>query len=213
MRVFEQLGNNRVIPVIVVEDADHAVPMAEALVEGGVTALEVTLRTPVGLEVIERIARAVPEAIVGAGTVTDASQFQQVIDAGGRFAVSPGITDSLAITANASGLPWLPGTVTASEILLAIQLGFEDLKFFPASVSGGPPAIKAFTSVFSNIRFCPTGGVKPENMADYLGIENVMAVGGSWLVTNELLEKQDWAHMTRRAQEAVARARDILGEG
>ena len=204
--VFAALGNNPVIPVLVVEDVAHAVPMAKALVAGGLTALEVTLRTKSAMEVVERIANEVPEAIIGVGTVTRPEQFEQVKKAGAKFVVSPGLTPTLAQAAKDNEMPYLPGAVTASEIIMAMELGITDLKFFPAGTSGGPAALKGFSSVFSEIRFCPTGGVKPENMKDYLSLPNVVTVGGTWLVTADLLAKGDWDTITRLASEAKAQA-------
>lgn len=208
--VFVALGNNPVIPVLVVEDPAHAVPMARALVAGGLTALEVTLRTKSAIEVVERIANEVPEAIIGVGTVTRPEQFELVKKAGAQFVVSPGLTPTLAQAAKDSDMPFLPGAVTASEIIMAMELGITDLKFFPAGTSGGPSALKGFSTVFSEIRFCPTGGVKPDNMKDYLSLPNVATVGGTWLVTADLLAKGDWDSITRLASEAKARAVEIL---
>ena len=208
--VFAALGNNPVIPVLVVEDVAHAVPMARALVAGGLTALEVTLRTKSAMEVVERIANEVPEAIIGVGTVTRPEQFEQVKQVGAQFVVSPGLTPTLAQAAKDNEMPYLPGAVTASEIIMAMELGITDLKFFPAGTSGGPAALKGFSSVFSDVRFCPTGGVKPSNMEDYLSLPNVATVGGTWLVTADLLEKGDWNKITRLASEAKAQAMAIM---
>ena len=208
--VFAVLGNNPVIPVLVVEDAEHAVPMARALVAGGLTALEVTLRTKSAIDVVERIANEVPEAIIGVGTVTRPDQFELVKKAGAQFVVSPGLTPTLAQAARDNEMPFLPGAVTASEIIMAMELGITDLKFFPAGTSGGPSALKGFSTVFSGIRFCPTGGVKPGNMEDYLSLPNVATVGGTWLVTADLLQNGDWAEITRLASEAKAQASAIL---
>ncbi|MCB1754570.1 MAG: bifunctional 4-hydroxy-2-oxoglutarate aldolase/2-dehydro-3-deoxy-phosphogluconate aldolase [Gammaproteobacteria bacterium] len=209
MTVFDQLANNPLIPVLVIDDPEHAVPVAEALLAGGVSALEVTLRTTAALDVVERMARALPEAIVGVGTVLRAEQFAEARDAGARFAVSPGLSEKLAAAAGQSGMPWLPGAVTASEMIMALELGIGDVKFFPASIAGGAPALKGFSSVFPDLRFCPTGGVNAGNMADYLRLPNVKAVGGSWLVTPELLANRDWAQITRLAGEALAVAAEL----
>ena len=208
--VFAVLGNNPVIPVLVVENAEHAVPMAKALVAGGLTALEVTLRTKSAIDVVERITNEVPEAIIGVGTVTRPEQFELVKRAGAQFVVSPGLTPTLAQAAKDNGMPFLPGAVTASEIMLAMELGITDLKFFPAGTSGGPSALKGFSSVFSNVRFCPTGGVKPDNMQDYLSLPNVVTVGGTWLVSADLLEKGDWDGIEQLASKAKAQAEAIL---
>lgn len=208
--VFAALGNNPVIPVLVVENADHAVPMARALVAGGLTALEVTLRTKSAIDVVERIANEVPEAIIGVGTVTRPEQFELVKRAGAQFVVSPGLTPTLAQAAKDNEMPFLPGAVTASEIIQAMELGITDLKFFPAGTSGGPSALKGFSSVFSGVRFCPTGGVKPDNLHEYLSLPNVATVGGTWLVSADLLEKGDWASITKLASDAKAKAEAIL---
>lgn len=208
--VFATLGNNPVIPVLVVENAEHAVPMAKALVAGGLTALEVTLRTKSAIEVVERIAAEVPEAIIGVGTVTRPEQFELVKRAGAQFVVSPGLTPTLAQAAKDNEMPFLPGAVTASEIIMAMELGITDLKFFPAGTSGGPAALKGYSTVFSDVRFCPTGGVKPDNMQDYLSLPNVATVGGTWLVNADLLESGDWNGITRLASEAKTQAVKIL---
>ncbi|MGB1311918.1 MAG: bifunctional 4-hydroxy-2-oxoglutarate aldolase/2-dehydro-3-deoxy-phosphogluconate aldolase [Leucothrix sp.] len=210
--VFAALGNNPVIPVLVVENADHAVPMAKALVAGGLTALEVTLRTKSAIDVVERIANEVPEAIIGVGTVTRPEQFELVKSAGAQFVVSPGLTLTLAQAAKDNDMPFLPGAVTASEIIMAMELGITDLKFFPAGTSGGPAALKGFSSVFSDVRFCPTGGVKPDNMRDYLSLPNVATVGGTWLVNSALLKNGDWGGITRLAREAKTQAEAVLLE-
>lgn len=211
--VFAALGNNPVIPVLVVEDVEHAIPMAKALVAGGLTALEVTLRTAAAMDVIERIANEVPEAIIGVGTVTRAEQFAQVKKVGAQFVVSPGCTATLAHAAADNEMPFLPGAVTASEIIAAMELGITDLKFFPAGTSGGAAALKGFSTVFSDVRFCPTGGVKPANMADYLSLPNVATVGGTWLVTADLMKGGNWDEITRLASEAKAQAEGILAAG
>lgn len=204
--VFEQLGQCPIIPVIVIDKLDSAVPLAEALLEGGLEALEVTLRTPDALDAIEAIARAVPDALVGAGTITSPEQFKRVIDVGGRFGVSPCLTPSLADAANQANIPWLPGAVTASEVQAARERGFQDLKFFPAGTSGGPSHLKSLSSVFPDVRFCPTGGVSLANLADYLSLPAVRAVGGSWLTPQAAVANGDWHAVTATAKEACAAA-------
>lgn len=205
-KVFEQLGTCPVIPVIVIENLEHAVPMAEALLEGGLEALEVTLRTPDALAAIESIARALPDAMVGAGTLIESAQFQQVVDAGARFGVSPCLTDSLATAAQACDLPWLPGAVTATEVQAARERGITDLKFFPAGTSGGPGQLKSLAAVYADVRFCPTGGVSADNLDSYLSIPAVAAVGGSWLTPADAVAAGDWGAVTRIAREACAAA-------
>ncbi|MFT3965471.1 MAG: bifunctional 4-hydroxy-2-oxoglutarate aldolase/2-dehydro-3-deoxy-phosphogluconate aldolase [Sphingobium sp.] len=170
-----------VIPVIVIEDVAHAVPLARALVAGGLKVLEVTLRTPAGLEAI-RLMKDVPGAIVGAGTVVNTRDLDAALEAGSEFIVSPGLTPSLGKEAVASGIPFLPGTANAGDIMLGLDLGLAHFKFFPASTSGGIPALKALTGPFGGIKFCPTGGITPETAPEWLALEAVLCVGGSWLV-------------------------------
>jgi len=170
-----------VIPVIVIEDVAHAVPMATALVAGGLRVLEVTLRTPAALEAI-RAMKQVPGAIVGAGTVLNTRDLDAAIEAGSEFIVSPGLTPSLGKEAVASGIPFLPGIANASDIMLGLDLGLAHFKFFPASTSGGIPALKALAGPFGDVKFCPTGGITPETAPDWLALDPVLCVGGSWLV-------------------------------
>src|SRR3990167_1201678 len=174
-----------VIPVIVLNDVAHAVPMARALVAGGVRMLEVTLRTPQALACIEAIAKAVPQAVVGAGTVRTPSDAQAAADAGARFAVSPGYTAKLGQACRDAGLALLPGVATSSEILLAQEDGFTELKFFPAMQAGGAAMLKAWSGPFWDVRFCPTGGVTLQNAPELLALPNVVCVGGSWLVPGD----------------------------
>lgn len=170
-----------VIPVLVIEDADHAVPVAEALVAGGLRVLEVTLRTDCALEVIKRMS-TVEGAIVGAGTVTNPEELQQAIDAGSEFIVSPGLTDRLGQAAVDSGVPFLPGVASAGDIMRGMDLGLRHFKFFPAETSGGLPALKALSGPFGGLKFCPTGGIKQGTAPDWLAFDPVLCVGGSWLV-------------------------------
>lgn len=170
-----------VVPVLVIERVADAVPIAKALVAGGLPVLEVTLRTNAALGVIQAM-RAVPGAIVGAGTVLNPTQLRYATDAGAQFAVSPGLTQPLAEATRESHLPWLPGVATAGEVMRALDLGFTRLKFFPAMAAGGLPALQALSAVFGDARFCPTGGITQENAADWLGLASVACVGGSWLV-------------------------------
>jgi 2-dehydro-3-deoxyphosphogluconate aldolase/(4S)-4-hydroxy-2-oxoglutarate aldolase len=169
-----------VIPVLVIERIEDAVPIAEALVAGGLPVLDVTLRTHAALGAIQAM-RAVSGAIVGAGTVLSPSQLRYAADAGAQFAVSPGLTRPVAESARESHLPLLPGIATASEVMRALDLGFNRLKFFPAMAAGGLPALKALSAVFGDVRFCPTGGITQDNAADWLGVPSVACVGGSWL--------------------------------
>ncbi|EJL31133.1 bifunctional 4-hydroxy-2-oxoglutarate aldolase/2-dehydro-3-deoxy-phosphogluconate aldolase [Novosphingobium sp. AP12] len=170
-----------VIPVLVIEDIEHALPIAEALVAGGLPALEVTLRTECAIEAI-RIMKQVPGAVVGAGTVLTPDDLARSIDAGAEFIVSPGLTPTLGQAALDAGIPFLPGTANASDVMLALEMGFNRLKFFPAMAAGGPPALKAISAPLLAARFCPTGGVTPENAAEWLALDAVLCVGGSWMV-------------------------------
>ena len=193
-----------VIPVIVLREVDHAVSMAKALVAGGIRVLEVTLRTPQGLPSIEAIAKAVPGAIVGAGTVRSAADAKAAAAAGARFAVSPGYTHSVGQACRDLNLPLLPGVATSSEIMQAQEDGFHELKFFPALQAGGLNMLKAWQGPFGEARFCPTGGITPINAPEFLALKNVVCVGGSWLVPTDTLERGDWEHITMLAREAAA---------
>ena len=196
MTTEDIVGLAPVIPVVVIDDLDHAVPLASALVRGGLPAIEVTLRTPAALAAIERIAAAVPGAVVGAGTVTTSQQVDEALAAGARFLVSPGATPNLLDALQAGGVPFLPGTATASDIVALIERGITHAKLFPAEVVGGVAALKAFAGPFPQMRFCPTGGITVNNAPDYLALPNVVCVGGSWMA-----KPGDWG-----AVEALARA-------
>ena len=196
-----------VIPVIVLTDVAHAVPMARALLAGGIRMLEVTLPTPQALAFIETIAREVPQAVVGAGTVRSRADAQAAARAGARFAVSPGYTTAVGQACRDAGLALLPGVATASEILQAQEDGFTELKFFPAMQAGGPAMLKAWSGPFFDVKFCPTGGVTPQNAAEFLALSNVVCVGSTWLAPADALASGDWARITRLAGEARALAR------
>ena len=191
-----------VIPVIVLNDVAHAVPMARALVAGGIRMLEVTLRTSQALACIEAIAKQVPEAIVGAGTVRNAADAKAAANAGAKFAVSPGYTPAVGQACRDEGLSLLPGVATGSEIMMAQEDGYTELKFFPAMQAGGPAMLKAWGGPFFDVRFCPTGGVTAQNASEFLSLSNVACVGGSWLVPAEALAKGDWACIEMLAREA-----------
>jgi len=192
-----------VIPVLIIEEVDDAVPLGRALVAGGLRALEVTLRTPVALECIRRMAGEIEGAVVGAGTVTTPQAREQVARAGARFAVSPGLIDGEA----ADGpVPLLPGIATATELMYGFKMGFSRFKLFPANVVGGIGALKAFASPFAEAKFCPTGGVSLANAADYLSLSNVVCVGGSWVAPPELVRAGAWGKITALAAEAKALA-------
>ena len=196
-----------VIPVIVLTDLAHAVPMARALLAGGIRMLEVTLRTPQALACIEAIAREVPQAVVGAGTVRSRADAQAAARAGARFAVSPGYTTAVGQACRDAGLALLPGVASASEIMQAQEDGFTELKFFPAMQAGGPAMLKAWSGPFFDAKFCPTGGVTPQNAAEFLALSNVVCVGSTWLVPADALASGDWARITRLAGEARSLAR------
>ena len=203
MKPIEQLMRTApVIPVLVIEDAADAVPTAEALVAGGLRVLEVTLRTPAALDAI-RAMREVEGAIVGAGTVTNQDQLQAAIDAGSQFIVSPGLTDTLGRAAVRAEIPFLPGIANAGDIMRGLDLGLTHFKFFPAEANGGIPALKALAGPFGDVKFCPTGGVKQDTAAHWLAIEQVLCVGGSWLVAKG---ERDWAEVEARAAAAAALA-------
>ncbi|WP_310447583.1 bifunctional 4-hydroxy-2-oxoglutarate aldolase/2-dehydro-3-deoxy-phosphogluconate aldolase [Thiobacillus sp.] len=193
-----------VIPVIVLQRVADAVPLAEALLAGGVKVLEVTLRTPVALACMEAIARSVPDAILGAGTVRSATDAQAARDAGCAFAVSPGYTAALGAACKQLQLPLLPGVATASELMTAQADGYDFLKFFPASAAGGIPLLKALAGPFPDVAFCPTGGLTPDNAGQYLALPNVRVCGGSWLSPQDAMASGDWARITRLARETAS---------
>ena len=200
----EVMQDAPVIPVIVLQDRAHAVPLARALVAGGIRMLEVTLRTPVALACIEAIAKEVPEAVIGAGTVRSAADAQAAAMAGARFAVSPGYTHGVGKACHDLGLALLPGVATGSEIMMAQEDGYTALKFFPALQAGGAAMLKAWHGPFNDVRFCPTGGITAQNAREFLALPNVACVGGSWLTPADALATQDWARITRLASEAAA---------
>lgn len=194
-----------VVPVIVVHDVAHAVPLAEALVAGGLPVLEVTLRTPAGLAAVSAMRRAVPEAIVGVGTLTEAFQFAAARDAGAQFGVSPGLTGALlAASLEAADWPYLPGVMTPSEALHARAAGFRHLKLFPAVQAGGVEMLKALHSVLADLIFCPTGGISQQNAAAFLALPNVACVGGSWVVPPQQVQAGEWQVIRKLAAEAAA---------
>jgi len=196
-----------VIPVIVLHDVAHAVPLARALVAGGIRMLEVTLRTPQALQCIEAIARDVPEAVAGAGTIRSASDAQASVLAGAKFGVSPGYTSAVGKACRELGLPLLPGVATGSEIMMAQEDGYQQLKFFPAMQAGGLPMLKAWQGPFGDVTFCPTGGIHAGNAAEFLALSNVACVGGSWIVPTDAIQKGDWARIEQLAREATQLSR------
>jgi 2-dehydro-3-deoxyphosphogluconate aldolase / (4S)-4-hydroxy-2-oxoglutarate aldolase len=202
LTALQVMQDSPVIPVIVLTDVAQAVQMARALVAGGIRMLEVTLRTPQALACIEAIARDVPEAVVGAGTVRNAADAQASAMAGARFIVSPGYTSTLGQACRDVGLPLLPGVATGSEIMMAQDDGLSELKFFPAMQAGGPAMLKAWSGPFTDVRFCPTGGVTAANAVDFLALPNVVCVGGSWLTPADALARGNWAQVTALAFQA-----------
>lgn len=203
----EVMQDAPVIPVIVLTDRAHAVPLARALVAGGIRMLEVTLRTPAALACIEAIAQEVPEAVVGAGTVRSAADAQAAARAGARFTVSPGYTQAIGRACRDLGLALLPGVATGSEVLMAQEDGYTHLKFFPAMQAGGTGMLKAWYGPFNDVRFCPTGGVSAQNAREFLALPNVECVGGSWITPADAMGNGDWARITRLASEAAALSR------
>lgn len=192
-----------VIPVVTIEDARHAIPLARTLVEAGLPVIEVTLRTGAALDAIAAIAKAVPEAVVGAGTILAARHIAEAVEAGARFLVTPGTPPALAAAVAASQVPAMPGCATASEAIALAELGFEMLKFFPAGPSGGPAWLKSVGGPLPHLRFCPTGGVDARNAGDYLALANVVCVGGSWMVPAASLGSEDFAAIGRLSREAA----------
>lgn len=204
MNPLDLAGYGPVIPVIVIDRLEDAVPMARALVAGGVRVLEVTLRTPAGLPAIEAIAREVPDAVVGAGTVRNPADVRAAHGAGARFIVSPGYTPTVGQACRDAGVALLPGVSTGSEIMMAADDGFSFLKLFPATAVGGIPLLKAFSGPFADVAFCPTGGVTVETAPQFLALPNVKVVGGSWLTPADAMKAGDWGRITALAKAASA---------
>ena len=196
-----------VVPVLVINDVEKAVPLAKALMEGGIKVLEVTLRTPAAIDVIKRIADEVPDSLIGAGTVTNAQQLKAVVEAGAKFAISPGMTADLLKAGMDADIPLIPGISSTSDLMKGKDAGYTHMKFFPAEASGGVKAIKSISGPFPDVTFCPTGGIGPNNYNDYLALNNVKCVGGSWLAPDDAIESGDWARITQLAKEAVAGAK------
>ena len=194
-----------VIPVFTPDNVDDAVQVAQALFNGGLPVIEVTLRTPVAMDAIKAMVEAVPDAVVGAGTVLTPAQMEKVKAVGGRFAVSPGATDTLYAAARDTDLPFLPGVATSSELMRGLEQGLDTFKFFPAVQAGGMGMLSAWNGPFGDVRFCPTGGISAQTASQFLHLPNVLCVGGSWLTTRELLQARDWAGI-----EALARAAAVL---
>ncbi|UJW74700.1 2-dehydro-3-deoxy-phosphogluconate aldolase [Rhizobium sp. SL42] len=203
-KLLSTLKLQPVVPVLIIDDADTAVPLARALVAGGLKAIEITLRTDAALEAVRRVAAEVEGAVVGAGTILNAKHFEAAVAAGSKFIVSPGTTQELLDAARASDIPLLPGAATASEVMALREEGYQVLKFFPAEQAGGAAYLKSLSSPLAGTLFCPTGGISLKNAKDYLSLPNVVCVGGSWVAPKELVAAGDWAGITKLAAEAFA---------
>lgn len=204
MNLDQIIAETSVMPVMVVDRSEDAVPLARALVAGGIRVLEITLRTAAGLEAVRAIKKEVPEAIVGVGTITTPAQLDASINAGAQFGVSPGSTPTLLKAIAASKLPFLPGVATTSEVMQALEFGFDVLKLFPAVAAGGIKMLESFRGPFPQVRFCPTGGINVQNAPDFLKLPNVVCIGGSWLTPKDLVASGNWTEITRLAREAAA---------
>ncbi|MBJ6126797.1 bifunctional 4-hydroxy-2-oxoglutarate aldolase/2-dehydro-3-deoxy-phosphogluconate aldolase [Microvirga splendida] len=203
-QLADLLRSGPVVPVITLERVEDAVPLARALVAGGLRLLEITLRTPAAADAAAAIIRDVPDAIVGIGTVLTPKDLERAQALGARYALSPGATPDLLKAASRSEMPFIPGIATASELMMALAHGFQTVKFFPAVASGGIPALKALAGPFPQARFCPTGGIDEKNAGDWLALPNVVAIGGSWICPSSDIRAQAWGEITAKAQRAVA---------
>ncbi len=203
-RVQAVLAASPLVPVIAITELEDAVPLCQALVDGGINVLEITLRTEHGVNAIKAVREAIPEAWVGAGTVTSVAEYRQVEAAGAQFVITPGVTEAILEFGVTSEAPLLPGVSTVSELMMGYALGYREFKFFPAEVSGGVPALKAFSGPFSDVTFCPTGGIRRDTAKDYLALKNVKAVGGSWLTPADVVAAKDWAQITQIARDSLA---------
>lgn len=192
-----------IVPVMVIDDLDDALPMATALLNAGISLFEVTLRTDVALEAIRLLRKEIPAATVGVGTVTNPEELAAAAAAGAQFAISPGITDELLVAAKAGDMPLIPGIATISELMQAKALGYTHFKFFPAEASGGVAMLKSIAGPFPNVRFCPTGGIHQGNYRDYLALNNVLCVGGSWILPADAIQAKDWAAIEKLSKDAV----------
>jgi 2-dehydro-3-deoxyphosphogluconate aldolase/(4S)-4-hydroxy-2-oxoglutarate aldolase len=201
--ITDIMNASPVIPVMVINQLEQAVPLANALVEGGLKVLEITLRTPIALEAIKKIKAEVPEAIVGTGTVINLETLEQALDVGSEFLVSPGVTENLIDAVLRTSIPILPGVTSPSEVMRLMEKGITQMKFFPAEAAGGIPMLKSIGGPLPQVTFCPTGGINPKNAADYLALKNVTCVGGSWMAPSDLVDAGDWDEITRRAKQAA----------
>jgi 2-dehydro-3-deoxyphosphogluconate aldolase/(4S)-4-hydroxy-2-oxoglutarate aldolase len=204
MSAYDVMLLSPIVPVIALENLDEALPLAEALLEGGISIMEITLRTEAGLNAIEKISKSMPEMHIGAGTVINADGFKRAVDKGAEFVFSPGISEELMQSSFDLEVPLIPGVSTASEVMHALNCGFEHCKLFPAISSGGVEALKSFSGPFASMHFCPTGGVDLNNLNDFLSLKNVLCVGGSWIVPKEAIRERNFGVITKLVQEALA---------
>ncbi len=203
-KIIEILQISPIVPVVVIEDLNDAVPLAQSLIEGGIPIIEVTLRSSCALEAIELIAKNVPKMRVGAGTILNLTQLEQAQNRGAEFLISPGLTPSLLEHAKKKDMPLIPGVSSSSEVMQALELGYSALKFFPAEYCGGVKLLNAFNGPFKGVKFCPTGGISADNMRSYLNLENVLCVGGSWLTPKNLIQNKEWDKITEICKRALA---------
>ncbi len=203
-KIIEILQISPIVPVVVVENIKDAVPLAQSLIEGGIPIIEVTLRSSCALEAIELIAKNVPKMCVGAGTILNLTQLEQAQNRGAEFLISPGLTIKLLEHAKKKDMPLIPGVSSSSEVMQALELGYNALKFFPAEYCGGVKLLNAFNGPFKGVKFCPTGGISADNMRSYLALENVVCVGGSWLTPKDLVQNKEWDKITEICKRALA---------
>ncbi|MGL2526488.1 bifunctional 4-hydroxy-2-oxoglutarate aldolase/2-dehydro-3-deoxy-phosphogluconate aldolase [Helicobacter pylori] len=203
-KIIEVLQISPIVPVVVIENIKDAVPLAQSLIEGGIPIIEVTLRSSCALEAIELIAKNVPKMRVGAGTILNPTQLEQVQNRGAEFLISPGLTIKLLEHAKKKDMPLIPGVSSSSEVMQALELGYNALKFFPAEYCGGVKLLNAFNGPFKGVKFCPTGGISADNMRSYLNLENVLCVGGSWLTPKNLIQNKEWDKITEICKRALA---------
>ncbi|GAA7256996.1 bifunctional 4-hydroxy-2-oxoglutarate aldolase/2-dehydro-3-deoxy-phosphogluconate aldolase [Helicobacter pylori] len=203
-KIIEVLQISPIVPVVVIEDIKDAVPLAQSLIEGGIHIIEVTLRSSCALEAIELIAKNVPKMRVGAGTILNPTQLEQAQNRGAEFLISPGLTIKLLEYAKKKDMPLIPGVSSSSEVMQALELGYNALKFFPAEYCGGVKLLNAFNGPFKGVKFCPTGGISADNMRSYLNLENVLCVGGSWLTPKNLIQNKEWDKITEICKRSLA---------
>ncbi|PUD19245.1 keto-deoxy-phosphogluconate aldolase [Helicobacter pylori] len=203
-KIIEVLQISPIVPVVVIENIKDAVPLAQSLIEGGIPIIEVTLRSSCALEAIELIAKNVPKMRVGAGTILNLTQLEQAQNRGAEFLISPGLTPSLLEHAKKKDMPLIPGVSSSSEVMQALEWGYNALKFFPAEYCGGVKLLNAFNGPFKGVKFCPTGGISADNMRSYLNLENVLCVGGSWLTPKDLIQNKEWDKITEICKRALA---------